>query len=255
MSRRLVTLLGAVLVVPTLASAQSPLPLGTPASETTATDEPARFTFKAPAAGVLLVVVNATSDITLRVTDADGQELPNGTVDGDLGGNPGMEMISLPLSEAGDYIVYVNLLSDAGSANFTINASFLTEKGFARPADPDKRPSMANEVQIAAPINGSLDPDAGDLWDWYQITAAGDGTLVFVTRTPEGSEGDLTLAAYIGKDFTTPTESSDQDLQGNAGNESITLNVSKGEVIYLKVNSLQTSGGKLEYRLSVGNVP
>lgn len=229
--------------------------MGTPAKEATAAGEPAVFSFRATAAGVLTVVVSASGDVRIRITDADGQEVPNGSADGDLGGNTGAELLAVPLSEAGNYLVEVVLLADEGGADFTINASFLVEQVFARPADPDKRPSQAKVVTAGSASNDSIDPDGGDLWDWYKLTVAETGTLVFVTRVAEGVEGDLKIQAYVGEDYSEPTEESDQDLQGTLGNESVTLAVTKGQVIYVKVASLGTSGPKTEYRFSVGNIP
>jgi hypothetical protein len=126
---------------------------------------------------------------------------------------------------------------------------------FARPADPDRRPGQARPLTVGTAHQDQLHPSNGDLWDWFSIKATEAMTLVVVTRMEEGVEGDLILEAYLGTDFSEPTEDSDQDLQGHTGNESLTLDVKAGDTVLIKVKSLASSGNAAPYRLSIGRVP
>lgn len=71
----------------------------------------------------------------------------------------------------------------------------------------------------------------------------------------EEVDGDLALEVYLDGDFTTPAASSDQDLQGNLGNESVTVEVRAGQPMHIKVRSFHSSGAAIPYRISVTRVP
>jgi hypothetical protein len=131
----------------------------------------------------------------------------------------------------------------------------VADEGFARAADPDRRPSTAKALTVGAASEETLHADEGDGWDWFKVTASEAMTLVIVTRMAEGTEGDLTLEAFTGNDYSSPAANSDQDLQGHTGNESVTLDVQAGQTVHVKVASLFGAGGPAPYRISVGKVP
>jgi len=255
MCRRFLPIL-ALLVVPPLASAQAPLPIGNPVAATLGDGgAAARYRFVASAAGVLTVAVSGTEDMLLAVLDEDGQPVPEGNADRDLNGNMGSELISVVLSYAGTYLVEVRGNGVETAAKFTVAGAFVPMPAFARAPDPDRRPSQAHPLTVGAAHQDQLSPGDGDLWDWFSIKATEAMTLVVVTRMEEGVEGDLVLEAYLGTNYGEPTTQSDQDLQGHTGNESLTIDVKAGDTVYIKVKSLADSGDAAPYRLSVGKVP
>ncbi len=230
------------------------LPIGSVTGSTTSSENTATFQFSAEMAGILTVVVRSTdeSDLVLVVTDADGQTLPEGRSDRDLGGDSGAEQFAVTLPRAGMYHVLVKPFS-SGLASFRIGASWLGFPDLEEPADPDGSPSTARSITIQQdPITDTLDPTSGDHWDWYALRADRAGLLTLATRA---SEGDLVLEAFTEGNFSESAERSDQDLQDMAGNEALTLSVSPGQTLYFKVSMYGTPDGPSSYRLSIGFMP
>ncbi|MEZ5320047.1 MAG: PPC domain-containing protein [Vicinamibacterales bacterium] len=222
-----------LLLVSRPADAQTALPMGAPQNGTASGQTPAVYTFTAKTAGVLSVAVQGTDDLQLVLRDGDGQQVRDGVSDRDLYGSPGTELLSTTLTEAGTYKVSVELLG-GGQSTFKIAASFLSFPAFERPADPDKRPSNATALEIGKTHEDTLDSDQGDAWDWFVFKVTEAGTLALITRV-DGDDTDLMLEAYIDGDFSRPVDSSDQDQQGNAGNESVTIAVKAGQTVHVKV--------------------
>jgi hypothetical protein len=239
---------------PALLLAQEPLPVG-PAQATLGPSGLTTYTFRAPTAGVLTVVVQGSDDLSLMVSDVDGQSLPDGSADSDLHGNVGDETLSLVLPEAGTYRIEVRALGGDAGGVFTLASGFVTMPGFARPADPDGRPSAARDLAIGAAQDDVIHPAEGDHRDWYRIRVGEAGTLVILTRVADDFEGDLSLEAFMGGNFAEAISRSDQDLQDNAGRESLTLEVKAGDVIHVRVASVFSSGDAQPYRISVGRMP
>ncbi len=230
------------------------LPVGSVTGGTTSSESTATFQFSAETAGILTVVVRSTdeSDLVLVVTDADGQTLPEGRSDQDLGGDSGAEQFAVTLPRAGMYHVLVKPFS-SGLASFRIGASWLGFPELKEPADPDGRPSTARSITIQQdPIMDTLDPTSGDHWDWYALRADRAGLLTVATRA---EDGDLVLDAFTKGNFSESAERSDQDLQDLAGNEALTLSVSPGQTLYFKVSMYGTPDSPISYRLSIGFIP
>jgi len=251
-------LLVLVLCLPAVSEAQDPpaLPIGATAAGTLGSGgSPARYRFEATGPGVLTIAAHGGEDLTLAVMDEDGQPVPEGTADRDLNGDTGAEVLSVILSAAGTYLVEVRSNGGSSASSFTVGASWVAMAAFARPPDPDGRPSQARAVTIGTPHADQLHPDSNDLWDWFVVRITQAGTLAVVTRMDDGGDGDLALEVYLGQKFTEPVAQSDQDLQGNMGNESVTVDVKTGDVLHIKVRSLNTRGGAVPYRLTVARVP
>lgn len=245
-----------LLLLPGSLAAQATLPVGSTSSGTLGDGgATTKYRYTAASAGVLTVAISGTEDLSLAVTDEDGQALPDGTADRDLSGDRGAEVLSVILPHRGAYLVEVRSVGGEEASRFTIGASWVAMPGFERPPDADGRPSLGRALTIGAAHTDELNPSAGDLWDWYRITSADAVTLAIVTRMEEGTEGDLVLEAYVGTDYSEPTTRSDQDLQGHTGNESVTVNLKAGETVYFKVRSLSDSGDRMPYRVSVARVP
>jgi hypothetical protein len=254
MTMRFVSRLLGVMLVPLMLVAQDPLQVG-PAQAVLGPSGATTFTFRAPAAGILTVAVQGSDDLSIAVTDVDGQALPEGTTDSDLHGNVGDETLSLVLPEAGTYRIEVRALGGDGGGTFTVASGFVTMPGFARPADPDGRPSAARDLAVGASHEDVIHPAEGDQRDWYRIRVAEAGTLVILTRVADDFEGDLMLEAFTDGEFAEAISRSDQDLQDNAGRESLTLEVRAGDVLLVRVASVFSSGDAQPYRISVGRMP
>lgn len=240
----------AMFVGPSPLYSQSPgsLPVGTTATGQVSNGSPAVFGFTAPSAGVLTVAVHAASDVALTVTDVDGQTLPDGATDRDLFGSGGNEQLMVSIPEGGEYRVVVELLGNGNSA-FDIGGAWIAMAAFARPSDPDGRPSQAVAIDIGQSLEDSLDTDQGDSWDWFVVTAKAAGTLTVILRSITDDSPDLALELYLDDDLTDYVVRSDDDLQGNTTNESATVDVKAGQKVYVKV--LGATGGPTgAYRLA-----
>lgn len=229
------------------------LTLGKVAEGMIGIDGGAAFGFEAASAGVLTVVARSKdeSDIFLVVTDADGQPLPNGRSDQDMGGNSGAEQFAVTLPRAGRYLVRVENYGGE-QLPFRLGASWLPFPELAVPPDPDGSPSSAVVIRVGQDTReDSLDGTSGDYWDWFVLRAEKGGTLTVATRA---EEGDLILEAYSPGEFADALERSDQDLQGKGGNEALTLVVDPGDEFYFKVSAF-SQGSTIPYRLQVGFIP
>ena len=236
------------------AAAQSPLPLGTTAQGKVSSQAPAEYSVVAKTAGVLVVAVKGDGDLNLRVADEDGQTLPDGSVDRDMNGSEGTEMLSMLIAEPGTYRVRVGLQGGSNSS-FQINGSWLSFPAFAS-ANPDKdrRPSQARPAKIGEAFEDSLNSAEGDNWDWFVMKTAQAGTLAVVTRRVGEGDSDLVLEVFADGKFSEPAGRSDQDLQGNNANETVTVNVTAGQTIHVKV-STAFNRANTKYRVSSSLIP
>jgi hypothetical protein len=233
--------------------AQTPLPVGSTRPVSVPAEGAAELTFEASAAGFLTVVVRSTGgeDISLSVTDDEFQSLPGAAVDGDIGGNLGAEQLVVGLPRPGRYVVVVEALGGDG-AGLEIGATFLPTTLAALADDPDGRPSGAVSVATGASRDDTIDPSRGDMWDWHRIEVVTNGVLTLLTRT-EG-EGDLRLEVFEAGSYREPLESSDQDMGGVLGNESVTLTVQAGASVYARVSAFNGNEA-IKYRLASGLIP
>jgi len=216
-------------------------------------DVPASYGFQAQSAGVLTVVVRSMddTDLFLLVTDSDGQPLVEGRSDQDLGGDTGAEQFAVTIPRAGRYQVHVESFGGGGGP-FKLGVSWLPFPDLALPADPDGSPGSALPITLdMGSREDSIDGESGDFWDWFVLKVEKAGTLTVATRA---QEGDLVLEAFEPDSFTDALERSDQDLQGNGGNEAVTLVVLPGQEFYFKVSAFST-GASVPYRLQVGFIP
>jgi hypothetical protein len=151
----------------------------------------------------------------------------------------------------GSYQVRVETFG-GGGGNFKIGLSWLSFPDLALPADPDGSPATANRISLGQdPRNDLIDPSQGDNWDWFVLQADKAGTVTVATRA---EEGDLILEAFTPGEFAEALERSDQDLQGNGGNEAVTLVVEEGEEFFFRVSAF-SGGGEIPYRLQIGFIP
>ena len=99
-----------------------------------------------------------------------------------------------------------------------------------------------------------MSSESGDNWDRFVLKPAQAGTLAIVTRLVGTDQADLVLEVYLDNDFTKPADRSDQDLQGNSANESVTANVNAGQPVHVKVAGT-FSRINTKYRLSSSVIP
>lgn len=245
------SLAGAVLLVagmllPATASAEGLTP--GQAQNGRATDEAAAvYTYEASDAGILTIAVRGAGDTDLRliVTDADGQMLPEGKKDADVGGAKGAEQMAVTLTGAGTYQVRVEVYS-GGSTSFELGSAWLPFPQVKRDPDPDGAPSRATVATVDNKVTDQVQREEGDRWDWYKFSGAEAGTLTVVTKAPEG---DLKLEYYEEGKYVEAAETSDKDIQEVKGNEALSLQVTAGKTIYFRV--LAYSTGAIPYTLSL----
>ena len=249
------SVLGVFLTTPwnALGQTQETLVSGNVVEGSTSSEGASGYGFQAASAGVLTIVVRAEegADVYLLVTDSDGQPLPNGRSDLDLGGDSGAEQFAVTLPRAETYQVKVETYSQA-QVPFRIGVSWLPFPDLAIPADPDGSPGTASAIRIGQDTrNEDLNGPEGDYWDWFVLKADKGGTLTVATRA---EEGDLILEAFSPGEFAEAMERSDQDLQGTGGNEALTLVVEPGQEFFFKVSAF-SEGANIPYRLQVGFIP
>ncbi len=256
MSVSLIRPAGAVLafvVGSSTAFAQPALPTGALHKATISADKPAEYAFAAKTAGVLTIALTGEGDLAFAVTDADGQPLPDGSIDRDLNGNPGLEMASILIPEPGNYMVRLRL-QGGSSSSLQISTAWLSFPALAREnTDADSKPSGASRLDIAKPHEDSLASESGDTWDWFSLQAKEAGTLVIVTRAV-GDSADLVLEAFLDGKFGQSVERSDQDLQGDSANESVTVSVKPGQMVHVKVSGA-FGRPNVKYRISSSLIP
>ena len=239
--------------LPAALDAQTPLPLGSTAMGETGVDTPAEYAVEVDGPGFLTVVVRSVdgTDVRIQATDADGQPLPGGEADQDLNGDLGAEQLLVELPRAGTYRIFVESY-EMEVAAFAVGGGFLASQLAARAEDPDGSPSSAVALEPGETRNDTLDPAAGDRWDWFAFTAEEAGSLTVLTRT---EEGDLGIRVYRAEAYREPVLQVDDDQGGVLGNESATVDVEAGETIYIRVGHPFERGGALGYTLRSGFIP
>jgi hypothetical protein len=256
MSELGVSRVGVVVLVSLVVLAHASLAADTPLAFGRAVEgrvgDASTFQVEVREAGLLTVVAHAGDDILLEVTDQDGQLLPDGRIDVDRDGDTGLELGTVALSAPGTYRIAVREFSGGGTTRFTLAASFLPFPGLARRPDPDGRPSGAVEMAIGESREGRIHGAAGDLRDWYRVAAPSAGTLTVITRAPGEDVGDLVLEAFLDGDYATSVQRSDQDIQGNRANESVSVSVAAGQTLHLRVSAHSPARDPIPYRISVG---
>jgi hypothetical protein len=234
-------------------SSQVSLPIGATTAMRVPPGGSAEMEYEATGAGFLAVVVRSTGgeDVRIAVTDAEYQALPEGEGDDDLNGDVGAEQLLVTIPYPGTYRVLVETFG-GGGAFIQVGGMFLASDLAARPPDPDGRPSTAVELAVGATHEGSIEPSNGDSWDWYRLPIEVGGILTVFTRA---EEGDLRLDLHEDGAFREAVNSSDQDLDGVYGNESLTWDVSAGSVVFVRVSPAMGAGDRVTYRIGSGVIP
>lgn len=215
------------------------LPIGKPGTGSATRATPAVYEFTAATAGVLTVVVKGSGDLYLVIRDAEGQTVNDGIADRDLMNSTGIEQLTVTLTEGGLYRVHVHQQED-GEATFEIGGAWVSFPGFTVASDPDRRPATAQPLAIGASHEDSLDSAAGDRADWFVLTPATAGALTVILRPVADADVDLQLEVFLGDNFEQPVAKSDQDLQGNTANESVTIDVQSGQKVFVRVSGAQS---------------
>lgn len=247
--------LATVVLLPTTLSAQTVLQPGTTVEGNVSGDGVGEYRVRVPGPGFLTVIARSRggADIRLVIRDDEGQVLPGGEVDGDVGGDLGAEQLVLTIPGAGDYLVAVETYAMSG-ASFTVGASFLASDLVAAAPDPDGKPSGARALAVGENHEDGIDPAGGDAYDWYRLDVDQSGVLTVLTRSD--GDGDLRIDLFADGAFTDPVETSDQDENGMLGNESVSIDVSPGDTWWVRVGPSQLGyGSAASYRLASGLIP
>jgi hypothetical protein len=225
------------------------LPLGQLVDARTGPEAPAAFQFSADSAGFLTVAVRGANQVDLRinVTDDVGFPLPGGSSDQDIDGDYGSEQVTVLLPRAGDYRVYVETFYEA--TTLKIGGAWIPYPEGAVEPDPDGHPDSATDLVPGSPIEDTVDGQAGDLMDWYKVTGEANGMVTVIVEAPEG---DLALEVFEEGEYRQPLNSSDQDMGGVTGNESLTVPIEAGQTLYFRVYSLFSSEGNIAYAIRAG---
>ena len=229
------------------------LPMGGTAQGLVTVNGPVEYAVPVKSAGVLTVAVQGSGDLSLQLLDEDGQVLPNGSADRDLNGDEGTELLAATLSESGNYRLRVRM-QGGDKTSFTIAGAFLGFPPFQRPSDPDRRPGSARPIVVGRLIEDELDPDAGDMWDWFVLKPTDAGTLTVVTRqVGNGDAPDLVLEVYTDGKFSEAEDRSDRDQQDNSANELVSVQVKAGQPVHVRVSANSQRASK--YRVSSSLAP
>ena len=250
-SALLALLVTGVLVMPV--STQTRLPIGTTEAVQAPPGGSAEIEYDAAGPGFLAVVVRSTGgeDVRIAVTDTDYQTLPGAASDHDLNGDVGAEQLLVTIPYAGTYRVLVETFG-GGGANFEVGGTFLPSDLASADPDPDGLPSTSSELPVGETREDSIEPAVGDSWDWFRLPIDAGGVLTVFTRA---AEGDLRLDLYEDGAYRDALNSSDQDLDGVYGNESVTWNVSPGSTVFVRVSAALGGGDRVAYRIGSGLIP
>lgn len=218
------------------------LPLGETIEDETTSDSPTEYDFQSDGSGVLTIVVRGDGDISISVLDESGQPVPSGRIDIDFEGNQGAEQGAIILGEEGKFRVVIGCLGF--EASYVLGASWLPIDEVVRLADPQGSPGDAVAMELEETYRGAIEIGNGDRKDWFRFEAEEATRLTVATRSREN--GDLVLESYSEDSFEFIVDRSDQDLEGNPGNESITTDLEEGDIVYFVVS---TFGGDAEYAI------
>ncbi len=225
------------------------LPLGQLVSAQTSAENPVAFQFDAETAGFLTVVVrgDGEADLRIHITDEVGVPLRGGMSDVDINGDLSAEQLTVVVPRAGTYHVYVNAMYSSSLLN--IGGTWIPYAGVATEPDPDGHPNAATALVPGTPIEGSVDGSEGDVMDWYAVTSEIAGMVTVIVEAPVG---DLGLEVYKEGEYREVLDASDQDMQGVAGNESLTSPIEAGQTLYFKVYPLFENEGLIAYKIRAG---
>lgn len=218
------------------AASAADLPLGETVAGRVKEGRAAVYDFAAPEAGVLLVVVRGSADVLIKVVDSSGRPVEGGAIDMDFGGDAGAEQGAIVLGTPGEYQVRIEPFF--GDAEFTLAASWLAVPAVARDPDPHGSPDDAIAFESGKSYEEVI--AQGDREDWYRFEAKADGLLNVATRS---EDGDMVLDCFADGTFDTAVAHSDDDIGGDTGRESVTIDVTAGDVYYFVVSSLSNEAG------------
>jgi hypothetical protein len=246
---------GAVAPTPTThgTGTVAPLALGETVTGTSSLAASAAYTFDAESAGLLAVALRGEDgdDLILALHDETGLQIAR--EDGDWGGQRAHEQAALLVPRAGRFELRVDVLSaQETQARFSLSAGWTAFPALEVPPDPDGTPATATPLSVGDQVDDAIDGGGGDASDWFRIEATRAGTFTVVTRAPEG---DLKLELFSAADLDVPAETSDQDMGGVPGNESITVSSPAGATYYVRVLPYSTTSGLIPYQLRVGFIP
>jgi len=205
------------------------------------------FTYQAEGPGVLTLVVRSNSDVVINVTSAAGGPVAGGRIDIDFEGNGGAEQGAVVLPTKGNYKVTVQPFDPGqGLAVYHIGASFFGAPLLAGMAPVD--PATAPALEAGKVVDGKL--PAGRNGTLYVYKAKSNGVLTVDVQ----ADCDVILTSFLG-DLQNVGTRADDDLNGDTGHESITLDVREGQTYFFAITPFGGAAAEanLKIRTELGN--
>ncbi len=221
----LVAALLAALFFSTPVFAEFELEMGTVIEANAANDE-MLFVVNLEGPGMLTVVARPPAgqeggqDLTLSLFDSEGNEVY--TVDSDTDGLVYNEQFTIPVTEAGEYVVEVGSIGTPGPVR--VGASFISMPGLQGPVGLDLVLGVGQAGVVVGYSNYSI-----------QIPEGEDGYLSVFTR---GETGDIALEVHARGGMVLANEDSDM---GTLVNEAVFTQVEGGKQYTVRVRALQDS--------------
>lgn len=188
--------------------------------------------------GLFAVALQGTGeggDLTLAVYGPDYMEPELIFSDQDIGGDYTRETACTILPRSGTYYVKIGTYEMSPFELITTFAPF----GDPLPEDPDGISVNAASIRMGEAsrsegISDSIDGSAGDYRDWFRFTPEDNGLLTISIMADE--DGDLILSAH---GYENPLQSelgySDNDFEGEMGNERLVIDCNMDEDILIQV--------------------
>ncbi|MFI4861087.1 MAG: hypothetical protein ACIAXF_10440 [Phycisphaerales bacterium JB063] len=229
--------------------------------------EPGRtdFRFHADAAGMLTLLTylpDNQAQVQLRLTDAQGANVPGGFVNGNApnpnlgarivvdefgnpaGAMPGLSYLTVPLPEAGDYRIEMNIVGQTETP-VQIGGAWVAFEQVGEvvpvqpavpviPAPPPPPPVDPTEIADDLAIGQAVQLEVEDNVGWVRLVAEEPGTLVVVSRA---GRNEVMLSAFPDGQFADPRYTMNRNRGGQRGNEALMFHVEAGDVWFVRVSA------------------
>lgn len=220
------------------------------------------FRFHADAPGMLTLltyVPGGGAQARMQLEDAEGNSVPGGFINGNAapgnfgarivvdewgnpaGALPGLSYLTVPLTEAGDYRIELNVVGDTEDT-IKIGGSWVAFEQVAgvpvqpvapvQPPPPPPPPFDPTEVATELGVGESIQLETEDNVGWVKLVADEPGTLVLVTNA-EGM--DVSLSAFADGQFADAQHSANRNRGGQRGREALMFHANAGDAWYIRV--------------------
>lgn len=221
-----------------------------------------RFHAEAPGMLTLLTYVpGGQAQARMQLEDAEGNSVPGGFINGNAapgnfgarivvdnfgnpqGALPGLSYLTVPLTEAGDYRIELNIVGDAEDA-IKVGGSWVAFEQVAgvpaqpvvpvQPPPPPPPPFDPTDVATELGVGESIQLETEDNIGWVKLVADEPGTLVLVSNA---GRMDVSLYAFADGQFGNAQHSVNRNRGGQRGREAIMFHANAGDIWYIRVNT------------------